>query len=199
MAAHHHIKTAMLDTISQRIDEHAALLQQMNALAPAIAELAHMARETLDRDGKILLCGNGGSAADAQHIAAELVGRFQRDRQGLAAIALTTDTSILTSVGNDYGFEQIFTRQVQALARAGDLLIGISTSGNSANVLAAIETASAIGCRTVGLLGGDGGKIARQVDMAITIPSSVTARVQEMHILVGHILCELVETPAEDT
>jgi len=189
----------MLDTISQRIDEHAALLQQMNALAPAIAELAHMARETLDRGGKILLCGNGGSAADAQHIAAELVGRFQRDRQGLAAIALTTDTSILTSVGNDYGFEQIFTRQVQALARAGDLLIGISTSGNSANVLAAIETASAIGCRTVGLLGGDGGKIARQVDMAITIPSSVTARVQEMHILVGHILCELVETPAEDT
>ncbi|MFP4295180.1 MAG: SIS domain-containing protein [Halothiobacillaceae bacterium] len=189
----------MLPIIRQRIREHAILLEKLEKLAPQIDALAATAQATLGTGGKILLCGNGGSAADAQHIAAELVGRFQRDRDGLAAIALTTDTSILTSVGNDYGFEQIFARQVRALARDGDLLIGLSTSGNSANVMAAIDAARGIGCRTFGLLGGDGGLIATRADAGIVIPSRVTARIQEMHILIGHILCELVESPADSS
>ena len=185
----------MLDTIHQRIAEHADLLTQTAALAPDIERLARVARDTLAGGGKILLCGNGGSAADAQHIAAELVGRFERDREGLAAMALTTDTSILTALGNDFGFEQVFARQVKALARSGDLLIGLSTSGNSANVVAAVQAACEVGCQTAGLLGGSGGRLAALTNMSIIIPSPVTARVQEMHILVGHILCELVEAP----
>jgi len=143
--------------------------------------------------GKVLLCGNGGSAADSQHLAAELVGRFRRERQALAAIALTTDTSILTAVGNDYGFDRIFLRQVEALLRPEDVLIGISTSGRSANVNAAVRRARSVGAVTIGLAGGDGGELAALVDIALVVPSNNTARVQECHIAIGHIICSLVE------
>ncbi len=142
--------------------------------------------------------GNGGSAADCQHIAAELVGRFKSEREGLPAIALTTDTSILTAIGNDYSFNEIFARQIEALANKGDLVIGISTSGNSENVIRGILKAKKIGCYTVGLLGKDGGKLKNLVDLAIIIPSNNTPRIQECHILIGHIACEIVDKEFSD-
>jgi len=148
---------------------------------------------TLENGNKVLLFGNGGSAADAQHIAAEWVGRFSRERRPLAAIALTTDTSILTCVGNDYGYEQIFARQIRALGRPGDLSIGISTSGNSANVCLATAVAREMGLVTVGFTGSDGGKLGSEVHYHIHVPHIATARVQEVHMMVGHILCELID------
>jgi D-sedoheptulose 7-phosphate isomerase len=150
-------------------------------------------RDCLKNGGKILVMGNGGSAADSQHIAAEIVGRYKRDRRGLPAIALTTDTSILTSVGNDFGFDYIFSRQVEALCNPADVVIGISTSGNSANVIKAIETAKQIGATTVALTGGTGGKLAAMCDFSLIMPSSDTPRIQEAHIFVGHSLCGLLE------
>ena len=149
--------------------------------------------EALKAQKKILLCGNGGSAADAQHIAAELVGRFQKERRSLPAIALTTDTSALTAIGNDYGYEQVFARQVEGLANKGDVLIGISTSGESENVLRAIEEAKKRGCKTIGLLGKDGGRIKDLCDASIVVPCNETPRIQEMHIMIGHILCSLID------
>ncbi len=149
--------------------------------------------EILRGGGKILLMGNGGSAADAQHIAAELVGRFEKERRGLAAIALTTDTSILTAVANDFHFEQIFARQLEALARPGDLVIGLSTSGNSANVLEAFRVARSLGVKTIAMAGKDGGELARRADLALVVPSQHTARIQEVHITLGHILCAAVD------
>ncbi|HWI40455.1 MAG TPA: D-sedoheptulose 7-phosphate isomerase, partial [Verrucomicrobiae bacterium] len=149
--------------------------------------------EALLAGRKVLVMGNGGSAADAQHLAAEIVGRFRRERRAYPAIALTTDSSILTSVGNDYGFEAIFSRQIDALAVEGDVVVGISTSGNSRNVAGALELARARGCRTVGLLGRDGGSIRSLCDVAIVVPSQETPRIQEIHILAIHILCDLVE------
>ena len=142
---------------------------------------------------KVLFCGNGGSAADSQHLAAEFVGRFQKERKGLPAIALTVDTSILTSVANDYGYEAVFARQVQALGERGDVLVGISTSGNSKNVLLAIEEAKAKGITCIGMTAEGGGKMAEICDICLAVPVRVTARAQEMHILMGHILCELVD------
>jgi len=144
-------------------------------------------------DRKLLLCGNGGSAADAQHIAAEFVNRFSLERPPLPAIALTTDTSILTSIGNDYSFEQVFSKQVKALGMAGDVLLAISTSGNSPNVLEAVKAARALGIYTIALGGGDGGKMADMVDLPILAGGGSTARVQEAHILAGHIICRLVD------
>jgi D-sedoheptulose 7-phosphate isomerase len=141
----------------------------------------------------VLLFGNGGSAADAQHIAAELVIRYKADRLPIAAIALTTDTSALTAGGNDMGFESIFSRQIEALGRPRDVAVGISTSGNSPNVLKALRQAKAMGLHTVGLAGGSGGRMAELCDALISVPSDVTARIQEMHILVGHILCKTLE------
>lgn len=179
--------------IRNSLRAHAETIARLDALTPDIARLAELVNACLAKGGKVLLMGNGGSAADSQHIAAELVGRFQKERRGLAAIALTTDTSILTSVGNDYGYEQIFSRQVEALCRAGDVLIGISTSGNSANVVRAIEAGKALGAVTVALTGEGGGKLAALCDLTLAAPSRVTARVQEAHILIGHILCELVD------
>ena len=149
--------------------------------------------KALKRGNKILLFGNGGSAGDAQHIAAELTGRFIAKRKALAAIALTTDTSALTAIGNDYGFEYIFKRQVEALANRGDVLIGISTSGNSLNVIDALKFGKSIGCKTVGLSGNSGGKMDAVCDINIVIPSNETARIQEMHILVGHIMCAFID------
>jgi D-sedoheptulose 7-phosphate isomerase len=179
--------------IRNSLRAHAETIARLDALAPDIARLAGLVLASLKRGGKILFMGNGGSAADSQHLAAELVGRFQRERRGLASIALSTDTSILTSVGNDYGFEQIFSRQVEALCSDRDVLIGISTSGNSANVLRAIEAGKKIGATTVALTGEGGGKLATLCDLTLAVPERVTARVQEAHILIGHILCELID------
>jgi D-sedoheptulose 7-phosphate isomerase len=143
---------------------------------------------------KLLLFGNGGSAADAQHIASEFVGRMTRDRRALPAIALTTDTSALTAISNDYGYDEVFARQVQALGRAGDVALALSTSGSSPNVLRAVSACRSLGMRVVGLTGGDGGALAGQVDVSLRVSASrLSPRVQETHILVGHVLCELVE------
>jgi D-sedoheptulose 7-phosphate isomerase len=147
----------------------------------------------LTSDRKLLLCGNGGSAADAQHIAAEFINRYELERPPLPAIALTTDTSILTSVGNDYSFDEIFSKQVKALGVEGDVLLAISTSGNSANVIEAVKAAKSLGIFTVGLTGCEGGQLTRLVDLSMVVKSNVTARIQETHILVGHIICELVD------
>jgi len=147
----------------------------------------------LKAGNKILLFGNGGSAGDAQHIAAEFTGRFVKERRSLPAIALTTDTSALTAIGNDYGFERIFERQVEGLASRGDVLIGISTSGNSPNVIKALELGNKLGCKTIGLSGQDGGKMNGCCDINIVVPSQTTARIQEMHILIGHIICGAVD------
>jgi D-sedoheptulose 7-phosphate isomerase len=177
--------------------EHAAHMAMFNALAPLFPSISNVGiamQNTISKGGKILICGNGGSAADSQHIAAEIVGRFKKERKGMPAIALTTDTSILTSVGNDYGYDYIFARQVEALCRPEDLVIGITTSGNSANVVRAMEAAKAIGATTVGFTGGTGGKLNALCDYNLVMPSSVTARIQEAHIFVGHCLCEILES-----
>lgn len=158
-----------------------------------IASAAAICVDSLRRGGKILLCGNGGSAADAQHLAAELVGRYQRERRALAAIALTTDTSVLTSIANDYDYDSVFARQVDGLGRRGDVLIGISTSGNSKNVLKAFAQARENGITTVAFTGGTGGEMAKIADVAIIAPSSVTCHIQEMHIAAGHQICDIVE------
>lgn len=144
-------------------------------------------------DKKIMLCGNGGSAADAQHIAAEFVNRFVMERPPLPAIALTTDTSIITSIGNDYSFDDIFSKQIKSIGVEGDILLAISTSGSSPNILSAVETAKAVGIYTIGLCGGDGGKLASQADSALVVKSKTTARIQEAHSLTGHIICQLVD------
>ena len=149
--------------------------------------------EALKNGKKILLLGNGGSAADSQHIAAELVGRFKKERTALPAIALTTDTSALTAIGNDYGYSEVFSRQLHALANSGDVVIGISTSGNSENVLKALEVAKIKKCKTIGLTGKDGGKMVTLCDVNIVVPSYETARIQEMHILIGHIICNVID------
>ena len=158
-----------------------------------ITQVAREICSALDNGNKVLLFGNGGSAADAQHIAAEWVGRFQRERRPLSAIALTTDTSILTSIGNDYGFEHIFARQMRALGRKGDVAIAISTSGNSPNVLFAIDAANELELATVGLTGRDGGELGAKVQYHLNVPHALAPRIQEVHIMLGHILCELVE------
>ncbi|HYR26778.1 MAG TPA: D-sedoheptulose 7-phosphate isomerase, partial [Aquabacterium sp.] len=147
----------------------------------------------LQAGGKLMFCGNGGSAADSQHLAAELTGRFIKDRRPLAAVALSTDTSALTCIGNDYAFDEVFARQVQGLGRAGDVLVAISTSGNSRNVIRAVEEARALGVQVIGFLGRDGGVLKAMCDVAIVVPSTVTARIQESHILIGHTLCGLIE------
>ena len=185
----------MQKIIQERFEEHLAvanavvqsdILEQVERVATAI-------KAALANGKKVLFCGNGGSAADSQHLAAEFVGRFQKERQGLPAIALTVDTSILTAVGNDYGFDKVFVRQVEALGNEGDVLVGISTSGTSPNVLAAVELAKAKGMYCVGMTAANGAKLAELCDECIAIPAKVTARAQEMHILIGHILCELVD------
>lgn len=160
---------------------------------PRIEVVARRMAEVLRAGGKLLFFGNGGSAADAQHLAAEFVNRFLRDRGALAAVALTTDTSALTSIGNDLGFDQVFARQVEALARPGDLVVAISTSGRSPNVLRGVEAARRLGCATVGLTGGSGGPLAKAVDEAFIVPSTETPRIQETHITLGHALCAAVD------
>lgn len=186
-----------MDYIHYLKGEHAAHMAMFNALEPLfpmISTVGIKMQDCIKSGGKILIMGNGGSAADSQHIAAEIVGRFKKERKGMPAIALTTDTSILTSVGNDYGYDYIFARQIEALCRPEDLVIGITTSGNSANVVRAMEAAKEIGAVTVGLTGGTGGKLNAICDFNLVMPSSVTARVQEAHIFVGHSLCEILES-----
>jgi D-sedoheptulose 7-phosphate isomerase len=180
--------------IGASFTEHEALLAECRKeLIPVIAQVTEVIRQSLAGGNKIMLCGNGGSAADSQHIAAELIGRFKKERRPLSAIALTTDTSILTSLGNDYHFEDVFSRQVRGLAKPGDVFVGISTSGNSGNITAAALAAHEMGCTTVALTGNSGGRLASLCSHAIIVPSRETARIQEMHILIGHILCELLE------
>jgi len=162
-------------------------------LAPAVEELATEVWEALEAGGRLFFCGNGGSAADAQHLAAEYVVRFLRNRRALPALALTTDTSVLTAGANDFGFETIFSRQIEALGSAGDILFLHSTSGESENLLRAAETARAMGVRTVALLARGGGALAGRVDRAVVIPTRSIARAQELHLALGHIICELVE------
>lgn len=184
----------MQQFVSRQLKDHLALFQKIDAeLASPIALLAQRLIETLKIGNKLLIMGNGGSAADAQHFAGEIVSRFRMERPGLPAIALSTDTSIITAIGNDYGFERIFSRQVEALAAPGDAVIGISTSGNSPNVQKGLEVARAAGCSTIGLLGKDGGSIKAHCDIPLIIPSNDTPRVQEGHIAVIHILCDLIE------
>ncbi len=177
----------------QQLEEHRELFAVMESVGEAVVAAAGLMTRCLARDGKLMFCGNGGSAADSQHLAAEFTGRFVRDRRPLAAIALSTDTSALTSIANDYAFDEIFERQVEALGRPGDCLVGISTSGNSANVLRAFAAARRLGVSTIGLLGRDGGRLAALSDARIVVPSQTTARIQEAHIFIGHNLCTLVE------
>ncbi|MBU0630113.1 MAG: D-sedoheptulose 7-phosphate isomerase [Candidatus Margulisbacteria bacterium] len=184
----------MQKTIIDEIKESIEVKDQViKKLVPQIETAAKTMIAALQAGNKILFFGNGGSAADAQHLAAELVSRYRKERSALPAIALTTDTSIITAIGNDYNFDVIFTRQIEALAQKGDITFGFSTSGNSNNVFLAMKKAKEIGCRTIALLGCGGGRIADAVDLSITIPSQATPRVQESHILIGHILCGLIE------
>lgn len=180
--------------VMQAFDQHIALAERCKSeLLERVFAVSEILCNVVLREGEIFFCGNGGSAADAQHLAAELIGRFKRERRSVVAIALTTDTSILTALGNNYSFDEIFSRQVAGLASPGDIVVAISTSGRSRNVLRAVEEAKTRKCITVGLVGNDGGNLARAVDYSIVVPSSDTARIQEMHILIGHILCEQVE------
>jgi D-sedoheptulose 7-phosphate isomerase len=184
----------MLDAITQELRDSAALkLQVAETQADVIRAMIDCVWESLCQGGKLLLCGNGGSAADAQHLATECMVRLHVQRAPLPAIALTTDTSLLTAAGNDDGFDTVFARQVAGLGRAGDVLLAISTSGNSPNVVRAVEVARQCGLRTLGLLGKGGGRLATLVDIALVVPSTNTQRIQEVHITVGHILCGVLE------
>ncbi len=175
------------------LQEHSRLFNQLSVLEPQLIHTAKNAADVLRSGGRLFFCGNGGSAADAQHIAAELVGRFVDDRPALKAIALTTDSSALTCIGNDFGYDYVFSRQLEGVSSAGDMLFLITTSGQSKNLIIAAETAKNVGVSTVGLLGKGGGKLASIVDDAIIVPMSDTARTQEAHIFIGHTLCALIE------
>jgi phosphoheptose isomerase len=177
-------------TLEAAIDTHRRVREQD---LTQVMQAASSIVEALEAGGKVLAFGNGGSAGDAQHLVAELVGRFQKERAGFAAVALTADTSLLTSVANDYGFERVFARQIDALGAAGDVAFGISTSGVSPNVVAALEAARARGLRTIALTGRDGGKAGRVADVHVNVPDDCTARVQEVHITLIHAICEIVE------
>jgi len=185
------MKTLLLQHVQESVElKKSFFAAEMDHILSQAADMA----ERLKRGCRILVCGNGGSAADAQHFAAELSGRYLKERRALAGLALTVDSSVLTAVGNDYGFDRVFSRQVEALGRPGDLLVGISTSGNSPNVLLAVAAAKDLGMRTLGLLGRDGGQLKEQVDDALVVPSSVTARIQEIHMMTYHFWCEAIDT-----
>jgi len=188
----------MMSMIENEMNSHKKTIEKtIEELQSYIYTACIVASETINKGGKILIFGNGGSAADAQHIAAELSGRYKSERRGLPGIALTTDTSVLTAVGNDYGYDRVFDRQVEALAREGDLLIGISTSGNSKNVLRALSLGRNMGCKTIGFSGKDGGAMNDFCDVNIVVPSDDTPRIQEMHIMMGHIICQAIDDSLE--
>lgn len=182
-----------LDLINQELDSLSASFVALKANAEAIVEVATLCTKVLQVGGKVMFCGNGGSAADSQHLAAELVGRYKLNRPALNSIALTVDTSILTAVGNDYGYETIFERQVEGLGKAGDVLIGLSTSGNSPNVIRAFSKAKSMGIHTVALTGSGGGTMRELAGITLAAPSATTNHIQEMHITMGHLLCEIIE------
>lgn len=183
-----------MDRIKEFLYESAEVKQAVaDTLADKILEAINLVRTCYSNGGKMMLMGNGGSAGDAQHIAAEFIGRYKKERRPVAAIALTVDSSILTCVGNDYGYDAVFSRQVEALAKKEDVVIAISTSGNSENVIQGVEKAREIGAKTIGLLGNQGGKLKDKVDLAIVVPSSNTARIQEAHITIGHVICEILD------
>lgn len=180
------------------VNEHLVCINDLLPIEPDIIQAGNMLSEIINQGGKILICGNGGSAADSQHFAAEIVGRFEKERKALPAISLSTDTSILTAVANDYSYDDIFSRQIEGLGRPGDIVIGISTSGNSSNVLNAIRKAGTMGMKTIGLLGKDGGELKDTVDKAVVVPHDVTARIQEAHILIIHFWASLIEAKCAD-
>jgi D-sedoheptulose 7-phosphate isomerase len=180
----------MLNTM---IDAHVQCLRNLKTMAPVLERAGDTLLRCLLDGGKLMVCGNGGSASDAQHFAAEIVGRFEMERAAYPAMALSTDTSILTAVGNDYGFHEVFARQVAGLGRPGDVLIGISTSGHSENVIRAVEQAQSMGMKTVGLLGKDGGNLKHMMDQPIVVDSATTARIQETHIFILHYWAWLIE------
>lgn len=179
--------------VGQRLENHLKVVQDMRKIISEVASAGLRVRTALEKGRKILICGNGGSAADSQHMAAEFVGRFVKERQSLPALALTVDTSLLTAVGNDYGFDYVFSRQVEGLGQEGDVLIAISTSGNSANVVKAVKTAKEKGIYVIALTGENGGILAKESDLCLAVPSQVTARIQEMHIMIIHMICEIAE------
>jgi D-sedoheptulose 7-phosphate isomerase len=184
---------SMTSLFADNLRAHMALFSMLGPLEAAVSSASERIADSLRHGGKLMLCGNGGSAADSQHIAAEFTGRFVHDRRPLPALALSTDTSALTCIANDYSFDEVFARQVQALGRAGDGLLAISTSGNSANVVRAVECAKQAGMFVIGLLGRDGGRLAAMCDLPIVVPDQSTARIQEAHIFIGHTLCGLTE------
>jgi D-sedoheptulose 7-phosphate isomerase len=183
----------LTEKIKQRIGETIDTARELSGQAGNLAQIAALLIRTYQSGNKLLLFGNGGSAADAQHIAAELVGRFLKERNPLPALALTVNTSILTAVGNDYGYDQIFVRQLEALGGPGDVAFALSTSGNSPNIIAGVQAAKQQGLVTVGLTGRGGGRLKAETDYCLCVPADSSPRIQEMHILVGHILCELIE------
>lgn len=184
----------MQQVIESELKSHIETAQKtLEVLTPDILKAAEVAIKTLKDGNKILIFGNGGSAGDAQHIAAELTGRYKVERRSLPAIALTTDTSALTAIGNDYGYDRVFDRQLEGLAKTGDIAWGISTSGNSENVIRALNLAKQIGCTTIAMSGRDGGKMKDISDINLIAPSSDTPRIQEMHITIGHIICQLID------
>lgn len=188
----------MVSVFTRNLDEHAELVSRIEAVASAVDDAGAALLACLGGGGCVFFCGNGGSAADCQHLAAELTGRFVRERAPKAGLALTTDSSALTAIGNDYGFDEVFARQLGGLARPGDCLVAISTSGYSKSVIRAVEVAKDIGVATIGLLGRDGGALRELCDMAVVVPSESTARIQEMHILIGHSWCETVDGMPDD-
>jgi D-sedoheptulose 7-phosphate isomerase len=180
-------------SLQSGLEEHLELFNRLGGLTDAVNKAAGLIATVLSSGHKVMLCGNGGSAADSQHLAAEFTGRFVKDRRPLAAMALSTDSSALTCIANDYSFDDVFYRQVVGLGKSGDCLVAISTSGNSRNVLRAAEAARSADIRVIGLLGRDGGALGALCDVAIVVPSVTTARIQEAHIFIGHILCGMVE------
>ena len=184
----------MKNTIRAELNLHLETVNKViSDFEQIIEDVAEILVDTIKNGNKIILFGNGGSAADAQHIAAELSGRYKKERRGLPALALTTDTSALTAISNDYGFDYVFSRQVEAIVKPGDTLIGISTSGNSKNVINGLLKGKDLNCKLIGLSGNDGGELTNVADINIVIPSNSTARIQEMHILIGHIFCQIIE------
>ena len=183
----------MKNIIKKEFNQHIKTSKLLHNLTDKVSEAAKLCIESLKNEGKILIFGNGGSAADAQHIAAELVGRYKVKRRGLPSIALTTDSSIMTSVSNDFGFINVFDRQIDALAKEGDIVIGISTSGSSANVISALKLASKMNCIAIGFSGKDGGEMNNICQINIAVPSEDTPRIQEMHIVIGHTICHLID------
>lgn len=188
----------MMKTLAKAVfaEHERAIADTRGRVLDDIARLGALLAAAVKNGNCVFFMGNGGSAADSQHLAAEFVGRFQKERRGLPAVALTTDTSILTAVGNDYGFDAVFARQVEALAKPGDVVVGLSTSGNSPNVVKALQAAKEIGATAVGLTGRSGGRMAEICDLCVRVPADVTARIQEAHILIGHIACQLVDEVA---